>query len=332
MPRIASRFLCHVRELWPPSGEPGWRGRLGNWRWLWPALPFLAWALFCFAIGQRRLDHLVIVPVLPALAWTSRRTRKLFTGLLPLALVGVVYDAMQFLKNVGLSPDRIHTCDLEAIDARLFLGPGNQSWPAWSLVHGNLALDVFFAIPYAAFVYVTVFYAFWLYRADFAAMRRFTWAFFAVNVLGFLTYHVYPAAPPWYVHSRGCVADLAAHADAGVHLTRVDAWLGFNYFARFYSHSNDVYGAMPSLHVAYPLMVVLAGWRIHGWLGRSLAVGFWLWMSLAAIYLDHHWVADVLAGYAVTILGWLPVCWALAPHPLHPPVGTLQLRSGQSAA
>lgn len=302
-------FLSHVRTLWPGSNRPGWRGHLSRWRWLLIILPFVLWPTYCFAIGERRWEHAVVFALLPTLAWSNRTTRKLLVGLYPLALVGLAYDAMRFVKNVGLSPDRIHTCDLEQLDTLLFFGPAGQSWPAWFLAHGSLSLDVFFAIPYATFIYVTVAYAVWLYRADYDGMRRFSWTFFFTNIAGFLTYHIYPAAPPWYVHAHGCVADLAVRASTGVHLMRVDEWLGVDYFASFYSRSSDVFGAMPSLHVAYPMLLVLFGWRRHGALGRTLAVGFWLWMSTAAVYLDHHWVADVVAGWSYTVLAYLPVRW-----------------------
>ena len=33
-------------------------------------------------------------------------------------------------------------------------------------------------------------------------MRRFAWTFFFLNVAGFLTYHLYPAAPPWESSSK----------------------------------------------------------------------------------------------------------------------------------
>jgi hypothetical protein len=229
-----------------------------------------------------------------------------------LALTGVAYDALRFLKNIGLAPTEVHTCDLERLDARLFLGPGGQSWPAWFLAHGNLGWDVFFAIPYSVFVYVPIGYAFWLYRADYDRMRRYTWTFFAVNLAGFITYRLFPAAPPWYVHTQGCLVDLTAPASPGAHLARVDAWLGVNYFTSVYAHSNQVFGAMPSLHAAYPLLIVFAGWGRNGRLGRAVTVGFWLWMCAAAVYLDHHWVADVTVGCIFGALVQLPVGWAFS--------------------
>src|SRR6185436_20727216 len=106
--------------------------------------------------------------------------------------------------------------------------------------------------PYATYLIAAVIYAVWLAQGD-AGRRalavRFGWGFLVLNVAGFVTYHLYPAAPPWYYHAHGCVVDLAAAASAGPNLLRVDALMGMNYFAGFYGRSSDVFGAVPSLHV-----------------------------------------------------------------------------------
>jgi membrane-associated phospholipid phosphatase len=35
---------------------------------------------------------------------------------------------------------------------------------------------------------------------------------------------------------------------------------------------------------------------VHGALGRSLLALFLGWMAFSAVYLDHHWVIDVIGG------------------------------------
>jgi membrane-associated phospholipid phosphatase len=122
------------------------------------------------------------------------------------------------------------------------------------------------------------------------------WAFFVMNVMGFVTYHLYPAAPPWYYHSHGCSVDVLAHASEGPNLARVDQLLGVHYFAGMYGRSSDVFGAIPSLHVAYPLLICIEVWRHVRWPLRLAGVGFFLLMCFSAVYLDHHWVIDVVIG------------------------------------
>jgi membrane-associated phospholipid phosphatase len=277
---------------------------------LWPRyrvllpLVFPAWAAARFIRGEGRWEHLLLLLVAPALALISERTKKLFLGLLPLALLALTYDAMGFVQNVGVTASRVHLCDLRALDIRLFgIRSGGElvSLSDWTYAHSIFALDVIFAIPYATFIYVSIALAVYLYVKDYEAMKRFGWTFLAVNLMGFVTYHLYPAAPPWYYHAHGCTVDLAARASEGTNLARVDAWLGMSYFASFYGRASDVFGAMPSLHVAYPLLIAVFGYRHFGWALRAVAIGYFLLMCCAAVYLDHHWVLDIVVGMAYTL-------------------------------
>ena len=160
-------------------------------------------------------------------------------------------------------------------------------------------LDLYCAIPYGTFIFVSVIFAMFLYWKSFVALQRYAWTFLCMNLAAFVTYHVYPAAPPWYYHlTHSCLADLTTHASEGTHLANVDRLLGVSYFQAFYGRSTDVFGAVPSLHVAYPLLILVEGWSLFGPVRRGLAVLFTLSMCFAAIYLDHHYVIDVLLGLA----------------------------------
>lgn len=269
-------------------------------------LPFMAWAAFRLLHGEIRWDYVGFLVVPALLAWTTPRSKKLFVGIYPFGLVGLFYDAMRYVQNVGLSPERVHLCDLRAAEARFFgFGLTIDGAPAtlhdWIQLHHVPVLDAFFAIPYGTFVFACLGFAVWLYRRDYPRMRRFAWGFFALNVAGFATYHLYPAAPPWYFHAHGCVVDMAAHASEGPALARVDAWLGVPYFHGMYGRASDVFGAVPSLHVAYPLLIILEGWAVLGRLGRAAAIAFFVSMCGGAVYLDHHWVIDVVLGLAYCV-------------------------------
>jgi phosphatidylglycerophosphatase A len=265
-------------------------------------LPMIAWVLWRIACGEHRWEFVLFLVIAPALAWIGPRTRKLFWGLYPFAILGLVYDAMRFVKDVGVTPERLHICDLRALDSRWFGFADGTTLHDWLQAHPSPILDAICAVPYGTFIEVAVFFAIYLYVKDYPAMRRFAWTFLLVNLCGFVTYHVYPAAPPWYFHSHGCNVDLAAHASEGPNLARVDARMGFAYFHSFYGRSSDVFGAVPSLHVAYPLLVLVFGWPHFRVVGRTLASLFFATMCFAAVYLDHHWVIDVVMGIAYTLI------------------------------
>jgi membrane-associated phospholipid phosphatase len=234
----------------------------------------------------------------------AAHARRVARGAYPMGLVAVLYAAMRRVQNVGVSPDRVHLCDLHAREVALFGVPMNgvRVTPNdWWLAHPARALDALCAVPYATFIVVCIVFAAWLYGRDYDRMVRFAWCFFALNVVGFLTYHLYPAAPPWYFHAHGCTVDIAAAASEGPALARFDAWAGVPYFARMYASSSAVFGAIPSLHVAYALLVALEGWSVFSPAWRAASSAFFALMCFAAVYLDHHWVEDVLAGAACSL-------------------------------
>lgn len=301
----AARAWSHMRSLWPRYT-------------LLPPAPFVLWALFWLVHGGLRWDHIALALIPIVLAYGNAATKRLYLGLLPMGLVALFYDAMRFVKNTGLTEQNVHTCDLEAAERSWFgvtIDGVRMTLQDWFQAHATTALDLACAIPYGTFIFAVVGYAVFLYIRDFSAQQRFTWAFLILNIAGFATYHIYPAAPPWYIHAHGCAVDLTASASAGPNLTRVDAMIGMSYFAGFYGRSSDVFGAVPSLHVTYPLLMAIEGWSHHKVIGRSILATFFLSMCFSAVYLDHHWVIDVIVGiaYGVLVAAVMRRIWARAP-------------------
>ncbi len=276
----------------------------------WLPLILIAWPAFCVAVGEWRIEHIVLGFAIAILAYGTPAMQRLFRGLFPFCLLALIYDSMRYWHKFGVTAARVHLCDLRALELRLF-GFEGETASDWFQAHSSPFFDRLCAVPYGTFIFVSLAVGAWLYFRDYDALCRFAWTFLLVNIAGFITYHAYPAAPPWYFHSHGCFVDLSTTASAGPNLARVDTWLGVPYFAGFYGRSADVFGAVPSLHVAYPLLNLIFGWRYWQALGRSLAVAFFLLMCVSAVYLDHHWVIDVLIGitYTATISFCVNALW-----------------------
>jgi len=281
--------------------------RLGPTWTHWTPIPLVAWPLYVVLVrGEIRWEFITLVFVVLGLAFIGPRTRKLYVGLYPLGIVAVVYDAMRFIQNLGISPDNIHVCDLRNHELAWFgvgSGDARMTLQDYFLIHRSDLADLYCAVPYGTFIFVSIVFAIFLYMRSFIALQRYTWTFLFLNLAGFVTYHVYPAAPPWYYHlTHNCIADLSTHASEGTHLANVDRLLGIPYFRGFYGRSADVFGSVPSLHVAYPLLILIEGWVLFGPVRRGLALLFALSMCFAAVYLDHHYVIDVLLGLTYTIV------------------------------
>lgn len=304
--------LCHawthVRSLWPRCT-------------LLPALALVPWPVYCLLRGEHRWELVLVALLGLVLPYFSTASKRLFIGILPVGLVGILYDASRYFESLGLTPTRIHLCDLRELDLRLLPVPSGASFITiqdYVALHPNLTLDLFFAVPYGTFIGAIVLFAGFLYFRDFDAMLRFTLAFLGLNLAGFATYHLFPAAAPWYYHAHGCTITLDAAPSEGANLARVDAFLGFSYFGGFYERSHDVFGAMPSLHVAYPLLISLEAWNnralfrrdVARWSARVGSILFFLWMCGAAVYLDHHWLSDELAGIIYGLVAFFAIAWA----------------------
>jgi hypothetical protein len=270
----------------------------------------VAWSLACIVAGVGRWEHVALIVGVPPLAYVSAASKRLFLGLLPMGFMGLLYDAMRWVQDLGVTVDRVHVCDLREIDisiASVMVNGERGSVHDWIQLHPSTAFEVICAVPYGTFLFVAIGFAIYLYRRNYERMRLFGWAFLLTNITGFVTYHVYPAAPPWYFHAHGCAVDLAARASEGPSLARVDALLGIHYFHDFYARAADVFGAVPSLHVSYPMLIALFGWPVMRTPGRVFALLFLVSMCTAAVYLDHHWIFDIVLGLAYAVGGYAVV-------------------------
>jgi inositol phosphorylceramide synthase catalytic subunit len=267
-----------------------------------PCLPALyALALVVFH-GDLRPEHLVVAALALALGGIGVRTASLYRELLPIVVTGIGYDCVRYARALWVTPDRVLSCGFKAAEQKLVPLGGGMTLPEWFMDHHVPAVDVAAAVPYFAFVYVAVGYAVWLRFRDVQKMSLFAWAFAFANWISFTVWIALPVAPPWYVHAHGCDVSLAAvPSPAG--LARVDALLGFAYFSHFYARAASVFGALPSMHCAYPMLGLFSAWRGAGKKERAIHVTYALWMAASAVYLGHHWVIDVLAGWATAFAG-----------------------------
>jgi inositol phosphorylceramide synthase catalytic subunit len=274
----------------------------GRLRGLLLLAPFVVYALFALARHDLRFDHIGVILIVGSLALINAWSRQLLYGLYPIGLVFILYDGMRPLQKLGVTPERVLLCDLRAVESKFFgFSDGTTLHDFWQ-THSSLALDLICAVPYATFILWSAVGAIYLYVKDRPAMKRFMWGFLLMNIAGFITYHVLPAAPPWYFHSHGCVVDMATKASEGPALARVDAFLGIGYFHGMYGKASSVFGALPSLHCAYPLLLAIVGWKSFGPKLRAFSVFYYVLMVFSAVYLDHHWVLDAVLGsiYAVS--------------------------------
>ena len=261
---------------------------------------------YCTAIGLLGglgPEHFVLCAALLFFSFFNDQTRRLARIVFPFLLYAVVYDSMRYYADYIRSPV-IHLREPYDFDHRFFgiRTPAGVLTPnEWMQLHTNAVLDFFCGLAYTPFCFIgeSALLALYLfYRCSERRAERFVWVFVIANFVGFSIYYIYPAAPPWYIAARGFALDMSVRASAAGAL-RFDALVGLPIMATFYGKSADVFGAIPSLHVVYPFLALVYGFQLPRF--RIAALLYWLLVCFSAIYLDHHYVLDIIIGLSLAL-------------------------------
>jgi hypothetical protein len=254
-------------------------------------------------------DQIVLSAIFCLLYFGNQFTRKLILGFSIFIIYWIVFDYMKAFPNYKFNI--VHIKDLYDFEKQIFgIKSGNVLLTPnefWSL-HSGKFLDVLSGLFYLCWIPVPLLFAIYLFLRNKKEFLKFSMTFFVVNIIGFIVYYLYPAAPPWYTYKFGTAFHPLTPGDpAG--LTRFDSITGINIFRALYTKSSNVFAAMPSLHAAYMLIVLYYG--LTNKLGLiniifALITGG-IWFS--AVYNNHHYILDILAGIACAIVAIVFFNW-----------------------
>lgn len=132
------------------------------------------------------------------------------------------------------------------------------------------------------------------------ALYPYMWCAGWVNLLAVTIHLTFPTAPPWFtdhtvLDQHGNIVFEVPNESA---FRRLDKLLGFTLFHSVYARSPVKFGAFPSLHSAWPMVILLN----NPWFGKRVAVVHVIWIGLAALYSGHHYLLDVLGGISLAII------------------------------
>lgn len=259
-------------------------------------------AFSTFLIGYKP-DELTLVVIFNVLFYASAITRKFILGFTIFIVYWIVFDYMKAFPNYNYNP--VHIAELYNAEKYLFgihfngkLLTPNEYW----LANSNTFIDVLSGLFYLCWIPVPLGFAAYLFFKNKKQFLNFSLTFVLVNILGFIVYYAYPAAPPWFVQYHGFhFIPLTMGNTAG--LARFDAYFHAGVFKGIYTKGSNVFAAMPSLHSSYPVIVLYYGLKNKLGLANIffavVTVGIWF----TAVYASHHYVLDVLAGITCAALG-----------------------------
>ena len=271
---------------------------------LFPIVP-VAYVLVMAGIGDLRVEHIVLLLVVVGLSAFGVRTRAFLGDITPYILVAIGYDCVRYARHVFVTSERVVACGLRELELATFSVAPGTTLQDWFQLHHAPFWDVVFAVPYTVFAYLALLYSAYLYFTDRPRMRHYLWSFAIANFISFVVWMALPAAPPWYVRAHGCDVSMNALPSAAG-LLRLDQLFGMHYYENLYSRAASVFGAMPSMHCAYPMLGLLTAWRSTTWKTRWIHVVYAVTMFVGSNYLDHHWLWDGIAGVALACFAvWL---------------------------
>ena len=182
-------------------------------------------------------------------------------------------------------------------------GPMPTLWLQEHLYHGKTGVLELFAVGmYISHFFVPLLLGFALAMAySGRAFARLMFGLLVVSILGEITFVLAPTAPPWLAAEHGYlppVHHILKTSFYDLHLTTLGDLVGDpdNY---------DVTAAVPSLHVAFPVLGLLTA-RLYGlprWVIAALAINT-AGVVFSIVYLGDHFLFDALAGAAYAAVAW----------------------------
>ena len=255
-----------------------------------------------FVVGYKS-DQLVLVGLCNVLFYLSSITRKFVVAFLIIIVYWVIFDYMKAFPNYKVAA--VHIADLYNFEKKAFgirLGNRVLTPNEYFRIHGTQFLDIMGGFFYLCWIPVPLAFGAYLFFTRPKEYLGFAFTFFLVNLLGFVVYYTFPAAPPWYVQLHGYNFIPSTPGNIGG-LYKFDNYFHTQVFKSIYAKSSNVFAAMPSLHSSYPVIVLYYG--IKNRLGlfnivlATVMAGIWF----TAVYTSQHYICDVLAGITCATIG-----------------------------
>lgn len=273
-------------------------------KWVIPAitLSMIYWFWFGLFVGVDAMTILFFFGVL-ILFFGTASTRKLAIGFSPFFVYLVLYSSLKVLHKHMQLP--VHIEDLYFFELKLFgvnFEGARVTLCEYFNHHQSKFFDIISGIAYITWVPIPIIFGFVLFfNEKHQLLFNFWLCFLIANIFGFIGYLGYPAAAPWYYFEYGNhLIPTAPSSAAG--LLRFDELIGFPLYANMYSAGTNTFGAMPSMHAAFPLILVYFSRKY----GNQLLTGIFLLSLLGiwfgAVYSNHHYVIDLVAGIFCAIL------------------------------
>jgi len=228
---------------------------------------------------------------------------------IPVVLLIAGYEFMRKLAGQMVAEQEryVHVNELIQADLALFGGVVPTLWLQERFYDAGQVhwYDYVVLLVYALHFVFPLAFAFMLWLTNRDRFWQFVVGFLVMTYAAFAFFLYYPAAPPWFAERYGYIEGVQWPAGQAFQAMVPQRYNNYDTFKVWDDVSGNAVAAMPSLHAAFPWLVLLFAVKSYG------RPGLWflpyspiLWFSI--VYLGHHWVVDVIAGVA-----WATVCFVV---------------------
>lgn len=299
----------------------------------WKVYVLLAVVVYFVAINQVihiRPDHAFLALIVLAFLLGKERAKRFLVDWSPFILFWVAYDMMRGVADTVRGV--IHISGPYRLELSAFGWLAGGQIPPFFLQQVRAALDgtvarlsmnllsanlytLHFAAP------LVLGWVLWHTLDDRKTFYRLVYTLTLLNAMALITFMLYPAAPPWYVFHYGFVQPEPNSSYWGTSagsLIDVDRLFGVHFFTTLWDSFNpNHFAAIPSLHGAYPLVIsFFAARRLKRWYGLWIAYPALTWF--AAVYLNQHYVIDLVIGGLYAAVAYAIVQTCLMPKVILP--------------
>jgi hypothetical protein len=299
-------------ELAPPTGLVA---RARGWVAWWPLTRqqslWLLWAsvvaylAYRYGVPRSRVQVFLIIGLglIAATSGNQRAWARVVRDWFPLFAILWAYDLLR-AEVYGLSS--VHVFAGIHLDKAIF-GNIPTLWLQHALWTPGKAhwWDYIVFLVYLSHFFVSIIVAAVLWKFAPQRFHRFAFLFVGLTFAAFVTYAVFPAAPPWLAsqnpHALGPTAKIIDEmwVHVGIHG-------GASVLSSTSNLANPV-AAWPSLHGAYPFLLMLFFWKSAGrW--RWLLPLYPLAMGFTLVYSAEHYVIDILLGWLYALVVYVVLC------------------------
>jgi len=220
--------------------------------------------------------------------------------LLPFVVILLVYESFRSVAdtlnshvNYTLAPhmDRLLFGNLPTVYLQNWLWHGHTQW-----------YDVVLYIPYLLFFIVPLGLAILVWKTYDKYYWEVVTTYLAVFFGGFLTFLLFPAAPPWLAAQDHIIQPIVRVS------TNVWASMGLYNFPSFYNHiSPNPVAAIPSLHAACGTLFSLFVFKIYGKRWGYVSLLYPVLLIVGVVYEGEHYAFDVIVGIIYALAGYFLV-------------------------